>query len=92
MELGKSIEQMVTEYKESLTTEFEAKLAVEARIATAYTSGEIDGKNAETRKAQEVALTTELARAAGLAEASRKAIEAEIGLVKAMLYSQSGRS
>ena len=104
---------MVHAYQESLKAEYFAKIelldrqneakAIEAEIVAAgYADGVIDGKNAETRKAQCDALLLEsealvkqtadlrlVENAAALAEISRKGHDARIGLVKAWLYSQS---
>ena len=73
-------------------------------VASGYADSTIDGKNADIRKAQETTLLAENKdyQAALQVEADaredlatttvvRKAIEAEIGLVKAWMYSQSGR-
>jgi hypothetical protein len=75
-----------------------------AIVGAAYAAGTIDGKNADTRKAQESALmaenkdyqaavkvATDAQTQVAITGIIRKGIEAEIGLVKAWLYSQSGR-
>ena len=71
-------------------------------LAQAYRDGAIDGKNAETRKQQEIAFTASNDEFAGViysvsiaqqeadaAVAELAGIEARYGLVKAWLYSQA---
>lgn len=108
------LKSIVEDYKEALLEELEAKtVAAKAEsevarikdvvISEAYADGVIDGKNAETRKAQEAAeLQACLAYAeaqaqaevaskhASRAEIDRKERDAYVSLVRAWLYSQSG--
>ena len=73
-------------------------------IDTAQRDGQIDGKNSDTRAAQRVAVLAACEDyqdalrevqatedTAARAETLRKTVEAEIGLTKAWLYSQSGK-
>lgn len=113
MELA-NIGELVAQYEAALQTEYRCKedfLAAhthaeefEAKeLSQAYDDGVIDGKNAEQRKLQTVALLAqneavqlaraakaEAERAASLAEIERKRMDAMISLVRAWLYSQSG--
>lgn len=72
-------------------------------IGGAIAAGDIDGKNADTRKAQKAAILvgnldyqaalSEIVNTeneAALAEIGRRQVEAVVGLTKAWLYSQSG--
>lgn len=107
---------LANQYSAALLEEYTAKLkatnaAAETDrvaaeiIAVGYAEGgAINGKNADTRKAQERALLAEsidykLAQGAqaqadneaALLEIERKRVEALVSLTKAWLYSQSGR-
>jgi hypothetical protein len=109
------IRELAESYGQSLGVEYEAKADANAaateveRIASiiigaGYADGTIDGKNAETRKAQEreaLAKSPEYTAAkeaqaiaddqAALNEINRKQLEALVSLTKAWLYSQAGR-
>jgi len=109
------IEKLARDYETALLEEYKAKIiannkaaevaAIEAGlVGAAYADGTIDGKNAETRKAQERALlagSSEYNLAVGaqsnadtdamFKEIERKRVEALVSLTKAWLYSQSGR-
>lgn len=80
------IEKLLEEYALALAHNFNARRDYEDALANAYLSGKIDGKNAELRAAQEFA---EAGGRKGIMEStalSVKAIEARIGLVKALLH------
>ena len=81
-----------------------AEYAKVITLLAAYSDGVIDGKNADMRKLQEAAVVGEsesigeiehavkaLAQRVALEENTSKALEAQIGLTKAWLYSQSGK-
>ena len=109
-----SMRQLVNDYGDILSSErsaihelTKARAACESEkirsIQEAYSTGSIDPKNAETRKAGEntamelspaLPFLQEYEREAEQnyeqAEIDRKCIEAEISLTKAWLYSQSG--
>lgn len=108
------IQNLTEQYKNALLAEYhDAQALVQARaesdklkavlVGNGYDEGTINGKNSETRKAQEAALLaesidyTESLQVVGEAESlaayseiDRKQAEAMIGLTKAWLYSQSG--
>lgn len=107
------IQDLVEYYGQMLIAEYEAQVEannaatdverVEAvLIGAGYVSGSIDGKNAETRKAQERQILAQSSEYAAAREAqtisddqvalnviNRKKIEALLSLTKAWLYSQS---
>lgn len=108
-----AIATLVADYEEALKVEYHNKCEAQEQadgiaekekvlIADAYASGDIDGKNAETRKAQEQVvllsdpwlpkarevLKVKEHRAMG-AEIRRKATDARISLTRAWLYSQA---
>jgi hypothetical protein len=88
------IKTMVKEYAIVLTEEYAAKADAERlRIAT-LASATIDGKNERKRQAGEALNGSEPYQKALLIVASteieRRIFDAEIGLTKAWLYSQSG--
>jgi len=108
------IEKLARDYETAPLEEYKAKIvannkaseakAIEAGIITAaYADGTIDGKNAETRKAQEqglLAASTDHKIALGaqstadtdamFKEIERKRVETLVSLTKAWLHSQSG--
>jgi hypothetical protein len=109
------IEKLARDYETALLEEYKAKIiasnkaseaeAIEAGIvAAAYADGTIDGKNTETRKAQERGLlvaSTDYQLALGaqatadtdamFKKIERERVEALVSLTKAWLYSQGGK-
>jgi hypothetical protein len=107
------IEDLVMQYECALKDEYRLRRDAEAEedaydqlegliINDGYVNGVIDGKNKQTRDAQEAALIADsdalrdareeveqLQRQAERMTAKRKALEAEIGLTRAWLYSQA---
>jgi hypothetical protein len=88
--------------REVAKIESDIKARQDAVVAEGYNSGEIDGKNASIRSAQEAARIIGDEELAGLrddlpkyesrlaeATAGVRALEAEIGLTKAWLYGQA---
>jgi hypothetical protein len=91
-----TIREMVDQYREMLIEEHAAKSKAERLRIDILAGATIDGKNAETRKRQAETALSECEQyqgALGVAasfDIDRRVFDAEIGLTKAWLYSQSG--
>jgi len=82
------IKDLCEAYLHSLLEEIDKREQLSAALIDAYKRGVIDGKNAEARKLQELEFAGGEQHDFDIAEAHRKAIDAEIGLTKAFWYSQ----
>ena len=83
------IEELLKQYQDVLMAELQELDALDAATARAYLSGEINGTNDKTRRAQEFDAIRTYKMSADLATALRKIVEARISLVKAELYSRA---
>jgi hypothetical protein len=83
------LEELLTRYSDALLAEIGAQDELDQALANAYLEGRIDGKNAETRKAQEFDATRPSKMHADLMTVRRKVAETRISLTKAWLYSKA---
>ena len=85
------VEGLVDSYEAALLNKADAQRVYEQQLSALYIQGQIDGKNAETRKAQESAALVEVKSALDSADTELKVAEARMSLYKAAWYALSGK-